>query len=225
MPSPLGCNSLPAYSNGPERQRDRRTRTLRFDGAIAGLGTQSGTRLVVGMWSASPFGPIADVMIEDERGHRTLLAPRQDAADFIAATYLFDEVRVEPIAHREKAGFLTVSSPSLRVEVRLGRQTRVGRLLMLVPDRLRRARWWCRAVGLVAARVRPGVRTVGTAGGGRREYYCAADEHLIESLRASFDGIELGALRPVLPAVRFGFASAPRTPSLVRVTTLIDIPD
>ncbi|HEX3285068.1 MAG TPA: hypothetical protein VHT50_10535, partial [Mycobacterium sp.] len=188
-------------------------------------GTESGTRLVLGIWSASPFGPIADAMIEDRRGHRTLLAPGPDAADFIAATYVFDEIRVEPLALRQTEGSVTVSSPSLRVEVRVGRRTGVGRLLMLVPDRLRRARWWCRAIGPVARTLRPGVRTVGTTGGGRREYYCAADEHLVESARASFDGIDLGELRPVLPSVRFGFASAPTTPSLVRVTTLIDIPE
>jgi hypothetical protein len=201
------------------------SRSLRFDGVIAGLGTESGTRLVLGMWSASPFGPIADAMIEDQRGHRTLLAPGQEAADFIAATYLFDEVRVEPMALRQTEESVTVSSPSLRVEVRAGRRTGVGRLLMLVPGPLRCARWWCRAIGPVARTLRPGVHTVGTAGGGRREYYCAADEHLIESAGATFDGIDLGGLRPVLPSVRFGFASAPTTPSLVRVTTLIDIPE
>jgi hypothetical protein len=200
-------------------------RALRFEGEIAGLGTESGTRLVVGVWSASPFGPIADVMIEDKGGHRTLLAPRQDAADFIAATYLFDEVRVEPITVSESDGSLTLSSPSLRIELRRGRRTGVGRLLLTVPGPLRRARWWCRAIGPVARMLRPGVHTVGTAGGGRREYDCAADEHLIEWTRVSFDGTQLGGLRPVLPGVRFGFASTPTTPSLVRVTTLIDIPE
>jgi hypothetical protein len=199
-------------------------RTLRFDGAIAGLGTGSGTRLVVGRWSASPFGPIADVMIEDEVGHRTLLAPRQDAADFIAATYVFDEIRIEPITVTESGDLLTLRSPSLRVELRRGRRTGVGRLLMLVPGPLARARWWCRVIGPVARAVRPGVHTIGTAGGGRREYYCARDEHLIDSARVNFDGIELSGLRPVLPAVRFGFASTPRTPSLVGITTLIDVP-
>ena len=198
-------------------------RRLRFDGVIAGLGTDSGTRLAVGMWSASPFGAIADVMLEDVGGHRTLLAPRQEVADFIAATYVFDEIRVEPLTVRRSGGHLTLSSPSLHVELRLGRRTGVGRLLVLVPGLLRRARWWCRAIGPVARRLRPGVRTVGTAGGGRREYYCAADEHLVESARVSFDGIDLGGLRPLLPAVRFGFASAPPRPSVVRVTTLIDL--
>ncbi len=200
-------------------------RTLRFDGVVAGLGTDSGTRLVVGMWSASPFGAIADVMIEDAGGHRTMLAPRQEVADFIAAAYVFDEIRVETIALREDDRSLIVSSPSLRVEPPLGRRTGVGRLLVLVPGPLRRARWWCRAIGgPVARRLRAGAQTVGTAGGGRREYYCAADEHLIESAQASFDGIGLGRLRPVLPAAQFGFVSAPPTPSAVRVTTLIDLP-
>ena len=119
---------------------------------------------------------------------------------------------------------MTLSSPSLHVELRPGRRTGVGRLLVLVPGPLRRAGWWCRAIGPAARRLRPGVRTVGTAGGGRREYYCAADEHLVESARVRFDGTELGGLQPVLPAVRFGFASAPPTPSFVRVTTLIDLP-
>jgi len=168
------------------------------------------------MWSASPFGAIADVMIEDAGGHRTLLAPRQEVADFIAATYVFDEIRVEAIALREDDRSLIVCSPSLRVELRLGRRTGVGRLLVLVPGPLRRARWWCRAIGPVARRLRAGVQTVGTAGGGRREYYCAADEHLIESAQASFDGFGLGRLRPVLPAVQFGFASAPPTPKGMR---------
>ena len=177
------------------------------------------------MWAASPFGAITDVMIETAGGHRTLLAPRQDVADFIAATYVFDEIRIEPITLGEGDGTVVVSSPSLRVELRLGRRTGVGRLLVLVPGPLGRARWWCRAIGPVARMLRPGVRTVGTAGGGRREYYCAADEHLVESARVSLDGIELGGLQPVLPAVRFGFASAPPTPSAVRVTTLVDIPE
>jgi len=110
-------------------------RTLRFDGVIAGLGTDSGTRLVVGMWSASPFGAIADVMIEDAGGHRTLLAPRQEVADFIAATYVFDEIRVEAIALREDDRSLIVCSPSLRVELRLGRAPEWGGCWVWCRDR------------------------------------------------------------------------------------------
>jgi hypothetical protein len=70
---------------------------LNFDGAIAGMGTESGTRLVVGMWPLSPYGSVTDVMIERGDGHRILLAPTKELADFIAGTYQFDEVRVTPV--------------------------------------------------------------------------------------------------------------------------------
>jgi hypothetical protein len=198
---------------------------LRFDGDITGLGTESGTRLVVGVWSASPFGPIVDAMIEEPDGRRTLLAPSREVADFIAATYTFDAVRIEEITLRRDETSSRITSPSLDLEIHLGGRTAIGRVLRLVPGPLRRARWWCRAIGPAARLLRPGVRTVGTAGGGRREYYCAADEHAVISARGSLDGADLGGLAPVLPAVRFGFASTPPTPSRVRVTTLIDIPE
>jgi hypothetical protein len=66
-----------------------------------------------------------------------------------------------------------------------------------------------------------GVRTRGTAGGGRREWYSAQDMHRIKAVSARFDGVDLGDLRPVDPPVRFGFASTPEEPSLVRVLSRI----
>src|SRR2546423_15496332 len=71
---------------------------LRFDGWIAGLGTTSGTRVVLGHWPRSPFGAVSDVMLETPDGHRLLLASTRELADFVAATYVFDEVRVGPVA-------------------------------------------------------------------------------------------------------------------------------
>ena len=71
---------------------------LRFTGAIAGVGSTSGVRFVVGRWTESPLGSFADVMVEDATGHRVLIAPRQQVADFVASTYSFDEVRVEPVS-------------------------------------------------------------------------------------------------------------------------------
>ena len=197
---------------------------VRFDGEILGLGTASGIRLVAGVWSASPFGEIVDVMVEDADGHRTLIAPRRDVADFIAATYVFDAIRIEPTTLHRDGETTLIGSASLELVIQVGHRTGVGQLLRLVPGPLRRARWWTRAIGPLARLLRPGVRTVGTAGGGRREYYCAADEHQITSVKGTFDRIDLGDLRPVLPAVRFGFASTPPAPSRVRVTTLIDLP-
>ena len=67
----------------------------RFRGRIAGIGSTSGTRVVVGRWLDTPFGPFADAMVETAAGHRVLLAPHRDAADFIRSTYTFDEVRIE----------------------------------------------------------------------------------------------------------------------------------
>jgi hypothetical protein len=197
----------------------------RFDGLIAGIGTASGTRLVIGMWARTPLGPIVDAMVETADGHRVLVAPREEVADYIAATYRFDEIRVEPTTLALTAEGWTVGSPSLHLTAALGRRTAVGRLLRLVPAPVARSPWWCRTIDPAARMLRPGVRTVGSAGGGRREFYCAFDERAIASVDAAWDGAELGALRPVTPPVRFGFGSSPRRPALVRVTTLIDEPD
>ncbi|CAM5716679.1 hypothetical protein SBADM41S_09484 [Streptomyces badius] len=40
---------------------------------------------------------------------------------------------------------------------------------------------------------------------------------------AVLDGVGLGALAPLEPPVAFGFGSAPRSPSLVRVTTTVEL--
>jgi hypothetical protein len=40
---------------------------------------------------------------------------------------------------------------------------------------------------------------------------------------AAFEGLGLGAMAPVEPPVRFGFGSVPRKPSLMRVTTTVEL--
>lgn len=196
--------------------------TLRFDGAIAGVGTASGVRLVIGMWPSSPFGPVVDVMVEDREGRRMLIAPRADVADFIASTYRFDEVRVEGTELRIDSTRWTVTTDSLNVTLHVGRRTTVGQVLSLIPRPLARQRWWCRLAGPPARVLRDGVRTHGSAGNGRHEYYCALDEHRVSAIEATWLGRPLGALAPVEPPVRFGFGSTPSRPALVRVTTLVD---
>ena len=191
--------------------------TCAFTGHIAGLGTTSGTRIVVGMWDESPFGPVADAMVEDRSGHRTLVAPTAELAEFIAATYSFDEVLVEAV---ERRGW-RVRSEHLDVRFEVGGPTFVGRLLPLVPRRVGRTLGWARAVDPVVRLVMPGVRTHGTAGGGRIEWYSARGVRRIKELSATWHGAPLGALAPVSPPVRFGFASAPRTPSLTRLTSYV----
>ena len=48
-----------------------------FRGRIAGVGSTSGIRVVVGWWQDSPFGTFADAMVERADGHRMLLAPTE----------------------------------------------------------------------------------------------------------------------------------------------------
>jgi hypothetical protein len=68
----------------------------RLRGTISAVGV-AGERIVVGAWSSSPVGPFADVMRVGPGGVRTLLAPDQDTADYVAGIYVFDRVEVAPI--------------------------------------------------------------------------------------------------------------------------------
>ncbi|MCW2830352.1 MAG: hypothetical protein JWP31_1044, partial [Aeromicrobium sp.] len=171
-----------------------------FTGHIAGLGTTSGTRLVVGMWDDSPFGSFADVMLEQASGHRILVAPRPDVAEFVAATYSFDETRIEPVSV-ERGDEWSVHTRSLQLRFTPGGRLWVSPLLGLVPGPLRRSASWAKACDPVASRIMPGVRTYGTAGGNRAEWYAATSVRRISGARATWEGDELGELAPVTPAV------------------------
>ncbi|MFG2603507.1 hypothetical protein ACGFT2_08150 [Streptomyces sp. NPDC048514] len=208
----------------PSAGGDGRGARLRFDGWIAGIGTASGTRVVLGHWPRSPFGAFSDVMIERADGHRLLLAPTRRAADFIAGTYSFDEVRVVPVRVRVTGDRWSVTAGTLlELSFTVGRRSLPGLLLSAIPDALAVRTCWSALID-PAARLLFGVRTRGSAGGGRREWYGARDLHRIATASAVHEGRGLGALAPVEPAVRFGFGSTPRTPCLVRVTTTVSTP-
>lgn len=198
------------------------TTTLdRFDGHIAGLGTAAGLRVVVGHWGRSPLGAFTDVMAERPDGHRLLLAPGPAVAEFVAATYTFDEVRVVPVAATVDGPRWTVRAGPLAATFRTGGRPPLGLLLAAVPTPLATSIPWVSAIDVVARRVLPGVRTRGSATGDRDEFYCARDMHRIVAASVAWDGVDQGALTPVDPPVRFGFGSTPAGPSVVRVTTLI----
>ncbi|HYF72124.1 MAG TPA: hypothetical protein VD864_04850 [Nocardioides sp.] len=194
----------------------RSTRS-RFSGAIAGVGSTSGVRVVVGRWEESPFGPFVDAMVETAAGHRVLLAPSAEVGDFVASTYSFDEVRIESIA---VSGW-DVESASLVLRLEVGGRTALGRVLRWVPRRLARSPAWCAVTDPVARVALRGVRTRGSAGNGRREWYGATDHHAVTALAGAFDGGDLGRLAPVSPPPRFGFSSTPPRPSVTTVVTTV----
>ncbi|MCJ1686442.1 hypothetical protein [Rathayibacter sp. VKM Ac-2927] len=202
----------------------RTSRRLRFSGRIAGFGTASGTRIVLGLWESTPFGAFADAMVERADGHRLLVAPTDEVADFIGSTYSFDEVRLAPVAwHRADGGIEATAGP-LSLALRLGGLTPLGRLLRIVPRPLAEHPAWLTAISPVASVLVRGVSTAGSAGQGRREYYGVRAIRSILGVTASLDGADLGALGPLSPPVRFGFSSAPATPAIVDVTTTITLP-
>jgi hypothetical protein len=193
--------------------------TSSFTGHVAGLGTSSGVRIVVGAWDESPYGPFADVMIEDASGHRTLLAARQTVADFVASAYSFDEVRIEPVSV-ERGAEWSVHTRSLQLRFTPGPRLWVAPFLGLVPSAVRRTATWAKVCSPFAGRLLPGIQTYDSDGNGRTEWYAATDVRRLADARATWEGEELGELGPVEPAVRFGFASAP-APTLMSLTSYV----
>ena len=194
---------------------------LRFHGRIAGFGTGSGVRLVVGMWPRSPLGGFADVMVEQADGHRILLAPSEAVADFVGATYTFDEVRIVPVVYSRDGRVISVDAGPLAARFTIGDISWLGRLLRLVPTGLATRPGWLRLVDPVARVLVPGARTAGSAGNGRREFYGVTSARSISGITATWNGDDLGGLERLHPPVRFGFGSAPAAPHIVEVTTTI----
>lgn len=204
------------------RQSDR---VDRFEGRILGAGTSSGLRFVVGDWARSPLGAFTDVMVATPEGRRVLLAPDAAVADYVAATYTFDEVVRCPVAVIEAGtrgdSRWQVEAGPLAARIGIGSRTATGWLLAPLPEFLTRSRLLATLVDPVARVVHPGVRTRGSAGQGRREYYGAKDQHVVTHVSGTWHGDDLGGLTDVVPAPRFGFSSTPARPCLTRVTTTV----
>ncbi|MFK5634403.1 MULTISPECIES: hypothetical protein [unclassified Ornithinimicrobium] len=204
------------------------SRTWTFSGRILGVGTTSGVRVVVGVWDDSPLGSFADVMVERADGHRLLIAPSQEVVDFVASTYTFDETRVEPVQvgtdatpDRGVPHTLHLTTASLELAADLGRRTALGWLLRGIPRGLAGSPALSTVTDPVARVVLRGVRTRGSAGHGRGEYYGATDIRAVRAVTARLDGVDLGTLTPVDPPARFGFSSTPRRPALTEVVTTV----
>lgn len=160
-------------------------------------------------------------MAERADGHRVLIAPSPDVAGYVAGTYRFDEVRVAPVEVAVDGASWRVAAGPLALRFAVGGRPALGVLLRAVPRALATRVAWIRAAGLVGRYALPGVRTHGSAGGGRREFYGALDLRRIAAAEVLWDGADQGALARVEPPVRFGFGSTPAEPSLVRIVTLV----
>ena len=196
----------------------------RFTGRIAGIGSTSGVRVVVGRWDDSPWGPFADLMVEDATGHRVLVAPDERSRDFVAATYDFDEHVISPVAVLDTPTGWRVASDPLTLDLAIGGPTVLGRVLAVVPDRLATAPAFCTLTDPFARVVLRGVRTRGTAGRDRREWYGATSVRSVTAMSGRWRGSDLGTLAPVDPPCRFGFSSTPRRPSVTDVVTTVERP-
>lgn len=194
----------------------------RFSGRIAGVGSTSGVRVVVGRWDDGPWGPFADLMVEDAAGHRVLVAPDARTAEFVTATYNFDEQVIQPVRVVDTAAGWQIESPALTLALTLGEPTFLGRMLALIPRRIATAPAWCALIDPMARLVLRGVRTRGTAGHDRREWYGATGATSVTAISGVWRGADLGALAPVDPPCRFGFSSTPRQPAVTSLVTTVE---
>ena len=213
----------------------------RFSGHILGVGTTSGRRFVVGVWDRSPFGAFADVMVAHADGRREFLAPNETVAEYVSQTYHFDDVTLVDVAVRRDGGEAFAGAvarsprgawsvltgprdePLLALTMTIGARTLLGQPLRFVRGPFVHP-LTARLINPVASRVMPGVRTAGTAGNGRREFYLAQDLHRIDAVTGTWRGADVGMLTDVDPEPNFGFSSTPRSPACTTVTTLIQRP-
>lgn len=192
-----------------------------FRGTIVGLGSTSGVRIVVGSWCDSPYGAFADVMLAEPDGTRRLLAPTAETAEFVAATYVFDDVLVVPVEVRHVDGSVHVRAGELEIAYRVARRTSLGWALRAVPRPVATSVWWSTVTDPIARALLRGVRTRGSAGGGRSEVYGATDHHAVAHLSGTWRGADLGKLATVHPDPGFGFASTPQRPSVTTLVTTV----
>lgn len=108
----------------------------KFDGHIAGLGSTSGLRAVIGLWQHSPFGAFTDVMLQQADGKRILLAPNQSIANYVGDTYSFDEVVIADVHVQHTRSLLVVKADGLSLSVDVGKRTMLGRALGMIPARV-----------------------------------------------------------------------------------------
>lgn len=200
-----------------------------FEGAITAAGFDSGDAVVVGAWARSPLGMVMDVMWRRPDGERVLLAPTAAVADYVAALYAFDTVRVVPIVGRLTRDRLTVAAGPLDLHADLAPPDWRSWLFALRPRRLRRSPRWIafedRLARPVVGRLiggAEGVRASGVAPGGQQEYYGVDDWRAVATAKLTVEGRDAGPMADLPADFGVGLSAFPTTPASVRVGTLID---
>ena len=179
-----------------------------------------GVRIVIGRWQVTPFGPVADAMVEDPAGRRVFIAQDAALAAYVSSIYSFDDVIVGPVDCERSPDQLRFRGGPLGLDVTLGRRDVLGWALHTVPHRVAMNESWVSFTDMVARGLLRGVRTRETTPGGS-EFYAATDRHRVSAIEGTWNNADLGDLRDVHPPVRFGFSSTPRQPSVVEITTMV----
>jgi hypothetical protein len=190
---------------------------VELEGHIGAAGFASGDRVVVGVWSSGPLGPMTDVMWARPDGERVLLAPTQAVADFITSAYRFERVELVEVSGSCDGTRLEVDAGGLCVRLVAERGW------PLPPARLRPP-WVTRFVEGPVARAVMGVKTYGVTPTGAREWYRADRWSAVVDGAAALDGVDLGAIGPVDPPCRFNFSEPPKRPSITAVRPLLEFP-
>ncbi|HSL10230.1 MAG TPA: hypothetical protein VLA82_02810 [Actinomycetota bacterium] len=201
---------------------------LRFDGHIVGAGFASGHTIVAGRWRTSPLGPFADAMWRRPDGSRVLFAPTDDVEAFVERHYTFEDARVARVrVERDAAGVVRLTAGPIELVLRARRRGIGGRLLRVRPQALRERPAWITIEDTV---LRPlvsplfaasDVRVRGRTRNGAREWYAIHDV-LPADATATIAGEDLGDPSLAPAPAGFGFSEIPATPSIVRVTSLIE---
>ncbi|HVF14046.1 MAG TPA: hypothetical protein VM942_05560 [Acidimicrobiales bacterium] len=160
-----------------------------------------------------------DLMWATPGGERWLVVADDDVADFVGGIYDFDRVVVSPLQVRHQGRTLELDAPDLGLDLRME-----GGRGWPIPVPRRRPPWFTRRVEAPIARRLMGVEAYGVSPTGVREWYQASRYRPVVAARASLHRADLGSLGRLEPAVRFGFSEPPRRPSLVEVTTVLELP-
>ena len=87
------------------------------------------------------------------------LIVHNEVACFVASTYHFDSVHVQPIEVIRQPGRMTVLAGDLRADLTVGQRSLLGLLLRAVPRPVATSPAWAALVDPLARIILPGVRT------------------------------------------------------------------